>query len=278
MLGRIVPGRVARLDVDLDKGLAGGIEQCPVFPSRVARRQFGADHHHQIGLGHASIPGLGAEGAEHAEGERVGLGEAALACGRRRHRDSGGLGQPAQLVIGLGDAHAVAGDQHRLLRREDRPGGRLDARGVCGRRRWRKVVARWVEYRLRVGPDRAGERVMGVEHGDRTRLSGERMFDRELCRLHRTDRVVRLHDVLGDAAEGAPRVPAPPIPGRLLVGRMQGEPRRVAEIGQQQHRRARQICLDGAEQPVAEHPGPLPEQHARPPRQTTVNLGHDPAQ
>jgi hypothetical protein len=84
--------------------------------------------------------------------------------------------------------------------------------------------------------------------------------------------------MLGDAAEGAPRVPASPIAGRLLIGRMQRKARSVAEIGQQQHRRARQICLDGAEQPVAEHPRPLAEQHPGPPRQPAIDFGHHPAQ
>ncbi len=89
---------------------------------------------------------------------------------------------------------------------------------------------------------------------------------------------MRLHHVLGDAAEGAARVPAAPIAGRLLVGRMQRKARRVAEIGQQQHRRARQICLDGAEKAVAEHPRPLPQQYAGPPRQPSIDLRHDTAE
>jgi hypothetical protein len=126
VLGRIIPRRIARLDVDLDKGLAHGVEQCPVFPRGIARRQFRADDEHEVGLGHTGIARFGAEGAEHPEGQRVGLGKAALAGGGRRHRQPGGLRQPPQLVIGLGDAHSVAGDHHRLLRCEDRLGGGLD--------------------------------------------------------------------------------------------------------------------------------------------------------
>ena len=104
------------------------------------------------------------------------------------------------------------------------------------------------------------------------------MLDAELGRLHRGDRFVRLHDVLGDAAEGAPRVPAAPVAGTLLVGRVQRKARRVAEIGQQQHRRARQMGLDYPDHPVAEHPRALPEQDAGSPRQPAIDLGHDPTQ
>src|ERR1700751_1478192 len=108
---------------------------------------------------------------------------------------------------------------------------------------------------------------MAVEHGDRSWLADERVLYRQLCRLHGGDRVVRLHDVLGDAAEGAARVPAAPVAGRLLVGRMQRKARRVAEIGQKQHRRARQVSLYRAQEAVAKHPWTLPEQYTRPPRQ-----------
>src|SRR5215471_9215402 len=36
--------------------------------------------------------------------------------------------------------------------------------------------------------------------------------------------------------------------------------------------------LDRADETIAEHPWSLSEQYARPPRQPTVNFGHDPAQ
>ena len=119
---------------------------------------------------------------------------------------------------------------------------------------------------------------MAVEDRDRPRLPGQRMLDAELGRLHRGHRVVRLHDMLGDAAKGAPRVPAAPIAGALLIGRVQGKMRGVAEIGQEQHRRTRQMRLDDADHAVAEHPRPLPEQNPGPPRQPPVHLGHDPGQ
>jgi len=135
-----------------------------------------------------------------------------------------------------------------------------------------------VQHRLRIRGDRASQRIMTIEDRNRTRLSRERVFDPELRRLHRGDRLMRLHDVLGDAAKGAARVPAAPVAGRLLIGRVQGKPRGVAEIGQQQHRRARQMGLDRADQPVAEHPRPLSKQYAGAPRQPAIDLGHDPAQ
>src|SRR5262249_47885957 len=73
------------------------------------------------------------------------------------------------------------------------------------------------------GSNRTRQRIMCVEHRYRSRLPGERMFDRKLGGLHRTNRVMRLHHVLGDAAERASRIPAPPIASRLLVRRMQCE-------------------------------------------------------
>ena len=76
---------------------------------------------------------------------------------------------------------------------------------------------------------------MAEQHRDWAGLAGHRMLDRELGRLHRGDRILRLHDLLGNPAEGAARVPAPVIAGCLLIGRVQGETRRVAEIGQQDH-------------------------------------------
>jgi hypothetical protein len=75
------------------------------------------------------------------------------------------------------------------------------------------------------------------QHRHRTGLARHRVLDRELRRLHRGGWVLRLHDLLGDAAESAARVPAAVIAGRLLIGGVQGEARRVAEIGQQHHRR-----------------------------------------
>ena len=119
---------------------------------------------------------------------------------------------------------------------------------------------------------------MAEEDRDRPHLAGERVLDRELRRLHRLERLMRLHDLFGDAAKGAAGVPAAVIAGRLLIGRVQMEMRRVGEIGQQHHRRRRQKRLQRADQPVAEHPRPLPDHHAGPPGEPAVNLGHDPGE
>jgi hypothetical protein len=43
------------------------------------------------------------------------------------HWQAGGLGQRGERVIGLGDAHAIADDDHWLLRREQRLGSSSDA-------------------------------------------------------------------------------------------------------------------------------------------------------
>ena len=50
------------------------------------------------------------------------------------------------------------------------------------------------------------------------------------------------------------------------------------EIGQQHHRRRRKIRLERADEPVAEHPRPLPDHHPGAPRQPAIDLGHDTGQ
>ena len=171
VLGRVVPRRVARLDVDLDKGLPRRVEQSAVLPGGVAWAELRADDQHQIGLGDSGIGRLGAKSAEHAQGQRMGFGKAALAGRGRRHRQPGCLGQSAQLVIGLGDAHAIAGDQHRPLRGQYRRGGGLDLALFGRRRRHRQVVAGRVQHRLRIRRDIPGQRIMAVKDRDRPRLA-----------------------------------------------------------------------------------------------------------
>ena len=76
------------------------------------------------------------------------LGKAALAGGGRRDRHPGGLGEVAQLLVGLRDAHAVAGDDHRALGGEDALGGGRDLRRVGRRRGRRQIVAGRIQHRL----------------------------------------------------------------------------------------------------------------------------------
>jgi hypothetical protein len=82
-----------RLDVDLDK-VWRRVEQCPVFP-RYRRGQFEPTTS-EVGLG-LSIARFRAEGAEHPQRERVGLGKGP--CRRLSSPPEGRLsGQPPQLV------------------------------------------------------------------------------------------------------------------------------------------------------------------------------------
>ena len=236
VFGRVIPRRVARLDVDLHEILAGRIEELCVLPGGVARPELRADDEHEIGVAEASIRRGGAERAEHAKRQGMGFREGALAGGGRRDRQTGRLGERAQFFIGLGNADAVAGDDDRPLGGEKLVGDGGDLRRIGRRRRCGQIEPGRVKDRLRVGRDIAGQCVVAEEDRDGAGLARHRMLDRELRRLHRGGRLLRLHDLLGDAAEGAAGVPAAPIAGRLLIGRVQGKPRGVAEIGQQQHR------------------------------------------
>jgi hypothetical protein len=119
---------------------------------------------------------------------------------------------------------------------------------------------------------------MAEQHRNRPGLAGHRMLDRQLGRLHRGDRLLRLHHLLGDAAEGSPRVPAAVIAGRLLIRRVQAEARGIAEIGEEQHGRPRQMRLERANEAVAQDPRALAQEDARTPGQPAIDLGHDAAQ
>src|SRR5207245_7893009 len=70
-----------------------------------------------------------------AEGERVVLGERALALERREDRNLGELGDRAELLPGLGVEDALAGDDDGRLRGEEHPDGLLDVVWVADRRR-----------------------------------------------------------------------------------------------------------------------------------------------
>ena len=204
----------------------------------------------------------------------MGFGEAALPGGGRHNRQSRGLGQRDQFFVALRDAHAVAGDHHRSLGGKQCLSGGGNARRIGRRRRGRQIIARGIQPGPRIRLHRARQRILREQHRHRTRLPRQRVLDRKLRRLHRGDRLVRLHHLLGDAAERAPRIPAAIVAGRLLIRRMQMEPRRVGEIGEQQHGRTGEERLDRADQAVAQHPRPLPDHHARPARQPAIDLGH----
>ncbi len=215
MLGREVPRRVARLDVDLDEGLPRRIEQLAVFPGGVARAELGADRQHQIGLGDAGVGRLGAEGAEHAQRQRMGFGKAALAGGGRRHRQPGGLGERG----------AAARSPGRCARRCRRSAPAFARQQRSPRRRPRRLSARpaaaaaadnagvGIQRRLRVRarhcrPANPGLNRIATGPG----CPESACLIAELGRLHRRCRVVRLHDLLGDAARR--RAARPSCPNR----------------------------------------------------------------
>ncbi len=75
-----------------------------------------------------------------------------------RHARS--LRELAQLLVSLGDAHAVAGDDDRARGARMRSAARAIMRRVGRRRRRRQVVAGRVEHRLAVRPTDAGQRVV----------------------------------------------------------------------------------------------------------------------
>ena len=202
------------------------------------------------------------------------LREGALARRRGHHRDARSLGEGDQRRVRLGDAHAVAGDDHRPLRRCDRLCGQADPLGIHRRREVRQVVRGAIELgfggRLHV----AGEPTRRVKHRHRPGLARHRVLHRELRGLHARRGFVGGEHLLGHATEGLARIPHAVVAGAGLVGAVQVVARAVAEVGQQQHRRAGEQRLHRAEQAVAEHPRPLADDHARLAREPPVHLGH----
>ena len=77
--------------------------------------EAGADRHHQVALHHRLVGVGGAVHAEHAQRQRVGLRERALAQQRGGDRRLQALGQAPYRVGCLGDQCAVAGQDHRPL-------------------------------------------------------------------------------------------------------------------------------------------------------------------
>ncbi len=190
---------MARLDIDLDKGLPAGVEQFPVGPGRIAGAELRPDHQHHVGLAKRRIGDRRPERAEDAERQRMRLGKRALPGRRRRHRHPCRLGERLELVVALRNAHAVAGNDDRPLGLEDRISRRGEPTPAsAGGRRRGQVEPRRKQAGIGVGGNVACERVVAEQDHHGPRLPGHRVLDRELRRDHRLERLLGLHDLLGD--------------------------------------------------------------------------------
>ena len=109
------PGGVQAFDVHLHESLALGVEQRRVLIGGVGGAELGADGQHEVSGGHHGVGGVEAEVAEHAERQRMRLGEHAFSRSRGGHGDTEQLGQLTQLGLCVAHAHAVPRDDHRLL-------------------------------------------------------------------------------------------------------------------------------------------------------------------
>ena len=143
----------------------------------------------------------GIDGAAGAERQRVVLREGAFAVGRRHHRRVEQIGQRQQLVAGFGVEHAVAGDDHRRLRRDQEARRLVDVVRVAGR----AGAANGAVIDLVAGE--LGGHHIG-RHLDHDR-AGAAVFQRIEGAPHRRHSVLR-HvdrlDLLRDAGVGARRI------------------------------------------------------------------------
>ena len=127
--GRQVLAVLAGVDVDVDQ-LGVVVEVVEATDRAVVHAVADADHEVGVGGGHVRL--VGAVHAHHPVGEDVRARDAAEAEQRVEHGDAGVLGELPQLLPGLAEDHAVAGDDQRPLGRVDQLGGPLD-RGLVGR-------------------------------------------------------------------------------------------------------------------------------------------------
>src|SRR5260221_56323 len=110
----------ARVDIDVNQR-AGRLQvRREPIGRQVAEARAERDHHVDPGLEVALRRAVAAH-AEHAEGQRMVLGERALALGRGGHRAGEALGDDAQLVRGIAAAYAAARQQQRSLGIAEQP-------------------------------------------------------------------------------------------------------------------------------------------------------------
>ena len=151
LIARKRPADVLGLDVDLDEGLAAGVEQRGILVGGIGGTEAGAHRQHQIGRPYHTVRGLLTEVPEYAEGLWVGLRKYPLARGGSRHRSTEQFRQARQLGKRLADPHPVAGDDYRLLGlRQQRRGG-VDLRRIGGRL-GRQVGGGGIQRGATVGP------------------------------------------------------------------------------------------------------------------------------
>ena len=101
------------------------------------------------------------------------------------------------------------------------------------------------------------------------------MLERNLQAVDALDRIGGNKGALGDGRKRLFGVPGAVVAGASLVGAVLRVGGIVAQVGQQQHRRARQMGFNRAEAGVQQEGG-LADGHARFAGQTAVGLGHHP--
>ena len=97
------------------------VKQIAILPRRVRWPELGADGKHKVRAANRGIGRRSAEGPENTQCETMDFGKHPLAGSGCHDRHAGSLGQRGQPVIGLGDANAVAGDDHRQHGGKQRP-------------------------------------------------------------------------------------------------------------------------------------------------------------
>lgn len=125
--GAVLVG-VDRGDVDVDELHVRVLERGPRRGGEVLVARADADD--QVRFGGDGVGRRRAGGADRAEGELVVPGQDADAGLGVADRDAGQLGEPRELLVGVGVEDAAAGDDERALGGADRVGGAADVRVV----------------------------------------------------------------------------------------------------------------------------------------------------
>ena len=235
LLYRQRPGAVQRIDVDLDDGLAGRVDQRRDLVDRVQRAQPGPHRDEQVRLADQCVGAFPPPLTEHAAAQGVGLGVGSLAALGGDHRRVGRVGEGQQAVVGPAHPHAVAGDDDGPLRLADRL-GRVGDRGRVRRRgQFLDVPVGVVDARERVGSHAALEGGRVIDHGDRPGVPGQRVLDGQLGLLDGLGRVVADEHRLADRLERRDRVVHAVLAGAGMVVAVVAHPAAVEHLGQDHH-------------------------------------------